>query len=323
MQNHELIGTSQMMQELAELIRKAAGSICTVLLIGETGSGKEIVARRIHVQSQRRASPFVPVNCAAIPETLIESELFGYEKGAFTGAITRRIGLCEEAEGGTLFLDEVGRLGLRAQEKLFRLMEERTIRRLGGSREISLNVRVISATSRVLEELVIKEQFLPDLYYRLNVFPIRVPPLREHRKDIPSLVEHFLHLFAPDPENIAEISDEAMSLLMNHPWPGNIRELRNTIERALVLSEGQTIETKHIHFAASIKPPSESNWWRDRQGEFLSLYQLEGRYLRMMLAESDSRLEAARKLGITPKTLYVKMKRHRITANRTTLTLDD
>jgi DNA-binding NtrC family response regulator len=229
-------------EEVVRLARKAAATTSTVLLLGESGTGKEILARRIHEWSGRAAGPYLPVNCAALAETLLESELFGHEKGAFTGATARKPGKFEAADGGTLFLDEIGDVSLAFQAKLLRVLEERSFERVGGTRRIDVDVRVIAATHRDLESAVGEGRFRQDLYYRLNVVAIRLPPLRERRRDIAPLAEHFAAEVSRDAKRSAvTISPEAMRVLEAHSWPGNIRELRNAIERAVVFCEEGTI----------------------------------------------------------------------------------
>ncbi|MGE5576243.1 MAG: sigma-54-dependent transcriptional regulator [Syntrophothermus sp.] len=241
-----LIGKSKKMQELFTLIHRAAGSNARVLILGESGTGKELVAGAIHHNSSRQNNAFVQVSCAAIPETLLESELFGYEKGAFTGAISRKLGRFELADGGTLFLDEVGEMSLATQVKLLRVLQEGDFQRLGGNKTIRVDVRIIAATNRDLQRAMSGGSFREDLFYRLNVLPIQVPPLRERREDIPLLVSHFLDNGRRDGAPPPQVSQAAMAMLMDYHWPGNVRELENVIERALVLGGGGTIEPQHL-----------------------------------------------------------------------------
>jgi len=234
-----MVGKSEPMRQIFEVIGTLAQADCTVLVRGESGTGKELVARAIHYSSRRAGNPFVPVNCAAIPESLLESELFGYEKGAFTGATTRKPGKFELASGGTIFLDEIADMSLAMQAKMLRVIQERTFERLGGTRPIKVDTRIITATNKVLEELMRKEAFREDLYYRLNVVSIYLPALRERKKDIPLLVSHFLRKYnRVDDRNAKGISSQALKLLMDYDWPGNVRELENAIERAIVLGQG-------------------------------------------------------------------------------------
>jgi len=238
-----VIGRSVAFREVAEAITTVAPVSCAVLLIGETGSGKEVVARAIHERGPRSHRPFVAINCAAIPASLLESELFGHERGAFTGATSQAIGRFEAADGGTLFLDEVGDLPLELQPKLLRVLQERQVERLGGGgRTTAVDVRIIAATNQDLEEMMQRRAFRADLYYRLNVFPIAVPPLRERVEDIPLLVAHFARRFSERfGRDIRSIPDEVMATLKHQPWPGNVRELQNVIERAVISSPGPAL----------------------------------------------------------------------------------
>jgi len=233
-----IIGKSQPMLEVFEMVKKVADTDSTILLLGESGTGKELIAKAIHYNSSRRHYPFVPVNCGAIPAELLESELFGHEKGAFTGAISTRQGRFERAHRGTIFLDEVAEMPLHLQVKLLRVLQEREFERVGGNKTIQVDVRIIAATNRDLEEAVEKGRFRKDLYYRLNVIPIVLPPLREKREDVPLLVNHFLNLMCRKKKRrIKGISEEAMNILMNYSWPGNVRELENIIERIVILKQ--------------------------------------------------------------------------------------
>ncbi len=237
-----IIGTSQPMQEVYKVLGKVAPSDVTVLVTGESGTGKELVAKAIHVNSPRLGKPFVALNCAAIPRELLESELFGHEKGAFTGATERKFGKFEQANGGTLFLDEIGDMPLDLQAKLLRVLQEKEITRTGGNAAISVDVRIVAATNQDLKEKVKKKEFREDLYYRLNVVPILLPPLRERREDIPQLVDYFIQRAHQEMGLPARgYTPEAMTLLKNHPWPGNVRELENIIQRAALLSPDQML----------------------------------------------------------------------------------
>jgi two-component system response regulator PilR (NtrC family) len=231
-----IIGKSKAMQEVYNLIEKVAASKVNVLVTGESGTGKELVARAIHYNSERRDRPFVAINCGAIPENLLESELFGHEKGAFTGAVQQKQGLFEVADGGTLFLDEIAELPPMMQVKLLRVIQEHEFRRVGGTRDLKVDVRLVAATNKDLGQAVVEEQFREDLYYRLNVIQVGLPPLRDRREDIPLLVSHFLNKLKPDAE--VTIQDNVMRRLVDYHWPGNIRELENTVERCLVLGRG-------------------------------------------------------------------------------------
>src|SRR3954462_339444 len=242
-----LIGPSKKMQEIFHLIEMVSPSTASVLITGASGTGKELVARTVHELSPRRGKPFVPINCAAIPETLIESEIFGHEKGAFTGALERRTGCFELAEGGTLLLDEIGEMPVATQAKLLRVLEDRKLRRLGSKVETTVDVRVLAATNKVPEDAVANGELRQDLYYRLNVFNIHMPPLREHREDIPELVQALLiEMNSKHGRKVAGVSDAVLNLFQNYSWPGNVRELRNTLERAIIVSDGPVVETKHL-----------------------------------------------------------------------------
>src|SRR6185295_281426 len=239
---HQLVGQSEPIRRIRSLIQTAAGSEATVLVQGESGTGKEIVANAIHAQSKRRRGPLVKMNCAAVPETLLESELFGHEKGAFTGADRRRIGRFEQAEGGTLFLDEVCEMHPRLQAKFLRALQEREIERLGGSPPIPVDVRIIAATNRNLQQAIEAGDLREDLYYRLNVILFQLPPLRERMDDVPILAMHFLRKYAArEGSAMTAISDEAMNVLLGYPWPGNVRELENAVERAVVLGQAEQV----------------------------------------------------------------------------------
>jgi two-component system, NtrC family, nitrogen regulation response regulator NtrX len=239
----ELVGQSPAMHRLRELIETAGPTNSRVLIGGENGTGKELVARAIHLHSTRSDHPFVAVNCAAIPETLIESELFGHEKGSFTGAISMKRGQFEQADGGTLFLDEIGDMSLSTQAKVLRALQEQQFTRVGGTKLMKVDVRVLAASNKDLEKEIGKGQFREDLYYRLNVVPIVVPPLRERREDVPALVQHFMRLHAEEQGlRVKDVSPEAMSVFQQYDWPGNIRELRNLIERLMIMVPGFIIE---------------------------------------------------------------------------------
>jgi len=239
----ELIGGSKPMTDVFDLVSTVAGTDATVLILGESGTGKELVARALHRLGKRKDGPFVALNCSAIPESLFEAEIFGYEKGAFTGAERRRAGKIEQADGGTLFLDEVGEIPVSAQAKLLRVLEERSFTRLGGSETVHVDLRVISATNRRdMKDLVDEGRFRMDLFYRLDVFEIRLPPLRDRREDIPLLIENFIEKMGGG----RKVSEKAMALLMDHPFPGNVRELRNVMERASILCGEGTIEPEHL-----------------------------------------------------------------------------
>jgi two-component system response regulator PilR (NtrC family) len=240
-----IIGVSSAMEKLKQTIRTVASTQSTVLVYGESGTGKELVARAVHTCSPRAAEPFVSINCGAFPETLLESELFGYVKGAFTGANQNKRGLFEVADGGTIFLDEIGEMNLTMQVKLLRVLQERCVRPVGGTNEIAIDVRVIAATNRDLEKQVAENTFREDLYYRLNVIPITVPPLRERREDVSLLVNHFLKKYAPAAgKNISRVQPDSLSALANYDWPGNVRQLENAIERAVALESGEELHVE-------------------------------------------------------------------------------
>ena len=247
-----ILGDHPAMQRLLKMVAQVAPSRSTVLIAGESGTGKELIAAAIHQNSKRKGGPFVRLNCAALAETLLESELFGHEKGAFTGAIGRREGRFEQADGGTLFLDEVSEIPLSVQVKLLRFLQERQLERVGGNDTLQLDVRVVAATNKDLKALVENGKFREDLYYRLNVIQLDLPPLRARRSDIPLLATHFLHAFAKENEReLSGFTDEAMQLLLAYPWPGNVRELENAIERAVVLSTGDTIGSELLPSTAA------------------------------------------------------------------------
>ena len=242
-----IIGSSEKMQKVFSLIDKVSGTDSTVLVLGESGTGKELVAKALHYNSPRAQNPFVPVNCGAIPEELLESELFGHEKGAFTGAFRTRIGRFELANGGSIFLDEISEMSPNLQVKLLRVIQEREFERVGGVKSIRIDVRIIAATNRDLEEEVAQGRFREDLYYRLNVIPLNLPPLRERRDDIPLLVKHFMGKYGREKNSrITGFSRRAMNLLAHYRWPGNVRELENLVERVLVLCDGTEVDTADL-----------------------------------------------------------------------------
>src|SRR6202163_4085454 len=242
-----LVGSSRKMQEMFAMIERVAPSNVSVLITGESGTGKELVARTLHELSPRRTKPFVAVNCAAIPETLIESEIFGHEKGSFTGAMERRAGCFELAEEGTLLLDEIGEMPAATQAKLLRVLEDRKLRRLGSKVETPVDVRVLAATNKVPEEAVAKGELRGDLYYRLNVFNIHLPPLRDHKEDIPQLVDALLaDMNTKHGRKVAGVADNVLQMFQNHNWPGNVRELRNTMERGVIVCDGSLVEQRHL-----------------------------------------------------------------------------
>lgn len=300
-----VIGRSAAMLSVFKLSELVANSSSNVLITGESGSGKEMIARVIHSRGGRKSFPFVPLNCTAIPETLLESELFGYVKGSFTGATANKKGLFEEADGGTLFLDEIGDLGLLLQAKLLRVIQDKQIRAVGGMHLKLIDVRIIAATHRDLRTMVRQGDFREDLYYRLNVIPITVPPLRERKEDIPLLVKHFISKFSQQTgQAVKEVSPAAMSILMAHNWPGNVRELENVIERAIVLSHGEMTENAVI-LDRMTEP--EVSGERNLESDRPTLEKLEERYIKKVLNEVHHKIDdAAKVLGISRRTLYRK-----------------
>jgi DNA-binding NtrC family response regulator len=301
-----VVGTSPEMRQVFAIVRKVAHSGSTVLITGESGTGKEVVARSIHYLGARGVFLFESVNVAAIPNGLLEAELFGHEKGAFTGADRARRGLFERASGGTLFLDEIGDLSLPLQSKLLRVLQDRKVRPLGSERSVEMDTRIIAATHRNLEEEVDAGRFREDLYYRLNVIPIHIPPLREHPEDIRPLAEAFIRKHADRPGR--RISDDALEELKHHHWKGNIRELENTIERALALAEGDEIGVSDLQLLYQERPVSEvaaDSLLPAALLQQLPLRELEDQYIGEILKLSGgNRIEAARVLGIDRRTLY-------------------
>jgi DNA-binding NtrC family response regulator len=313
----KIIGKSKSMQKVFELIKVVAPSDSSVLVHGESGTGKEMVANAIHYNSPRRAKPYIRVSCASLPETLIESELFGYEKGAFTGASQRRIGRFEAAVGGTLFLDEINDLPLAFQMKLLRVLQERQIERLGSNRPIDVDVRIVSASLRPLEEEIAEGRFREDLFFRVNTVPILLPPLRERREDIPLLAQRFLQeLLRGRGKEIEGFSDDAHDLFDAYPWPGNVRELRNVVERAVLFCQGNRITLEELPVA--MRGGSASGPAATRPGEVVPLHKAaelaEIEAIRSALVASQGRKsKAAEHLGISRKTLWEKIKNYGIT----------
>jgi DNA-binding NtrC family response regulator len=303
----EIIGSSQAIETVFDMINKVAPSDSTVLLMGESGTGKELAARAIHHRSSRSEEPFVVVDCSALHENLFESELFGHERGAYTGAIRRKHGLFEVANGGTVFLDEIGEINISTQAKLLRVIETGEMRRLGSEGSMKVDVRIIAATNRDLEKMVSRGQFREDLFYRLNVFNIQIPPLRERKEDIPKLVDHFLTKKARFLKEPKTISPGAMDIIKNFDWPGNIRELENVIERAIILSDMKTIEVKDL--PASVRSGFD---YSARENGLKRMAEIEDEYIRFVLEKcGGNRGKAAEILGIDPKTLYRKLKKNR------------
>jgi len=303
-----IVGQSAALREVLQQVEMVAATDSTVLLLGETGTGKELIARAIHDRSFRKNRLLVRVNCAAIPSGLLESELFGHERGAYTGAMTQRIGRLEAADQGSLFLDEIGDIPLELQPKLLRILQEREFERLGSTMTRKVNVRIVAATHRSLEEMIREKQFRSDLYYRLNVFPIYIPPLRERPEDIPLLVRHFVSQFAQQmSKTIDAISPETMETLTRYPWPGNIRELQNVIERSVVVHQRGNLVVKNCCLSRQSfhqGPPTRSAFRRSANED--------RRIIDSALAEAGGRVSgpagAAAKLGIPPSTLESKIR---------------
>jgi DNA-binding NtrC family response regulator len=306
-----MIGDSALMHQIYNLVEMVAASDVTVLVAGESGTGKELMARAIHQKSPRASGPFISVNCGALPETLLESELFGYEKGAYTGAMGTKVGRFELADGGTLFLDEIGELSLKSQVDFLRVLETKEFRRLGGTKVIKVDARIIAATNRNLEEAVKQGIFREDLYYRLNVIPLRMPPLRDRTEDIPLMVQSFLREFAlkhgREPQ---DVSRQAMQLLRLYAWPGNIRQLRNVLERLMITVRERVVEPAHL--------PDEIQASKEHIRTVLvtlgtTLEEIEREVIRRTLAEiTNHREKAAKILGISLRTLQYKIKEYGI-----------
>lgn len=313
-----IVSNSRPMEEALNLVGLVAPSQATVLILGESGTGKELIARAIHYASPRAEKPFIKVNCAALPETLLESELFGHEKGAFTGAVARRIGRFEQADQGSIFLDEIGDLSLPLQMKLLRVLQEKEFERVGSNQTIKVDVRVIAATNRHLEEAIKKGTFREDLYYRLNVVTISLPPLRERKEDIPLLIEHFLKKYREEnKKEVVGLSKEAHALLMQYDYPGNVRELENIIERAVVLCRGEIITVNELPL--NIREFNIEEFYKEGK---------EGRNLPHILEEIERHMilealkkrggiqtKAAADLGISERVLRYKMKKYGIIQN--------
>lgn len=298
----DIIGRSEAMQKVFEMIKAVTDTNATVLITGETGTGKELVARAIHSNSPQRYGPFVATSCGALPETLLESELFGYDKGAFTGADRTKKGRFELANGGTLFLDEVGDISLKTQIKLLRVLQERSFRRLGGTEPIEVDVRVISATNRDLLTAIEKSTFRSDLYYRLNVVSIHLPPLRERKEDIPLLAAHFINKYNVEfNKKFDRVERKAMDVMTDYHWPGNVRELENAIERAIVIDQGPEVKVNHLPFCNIEMAPVE---------ETQTLQEVERLHIEKMLVRHDWNIaKTARLLEIDRTTLHKKIKK--------------
>ncbi len=304
-----VVGSSAAMRRVYDQVEKVLSSDITIFISGESGTGKELVAKAIHYGSLRSDGPFVDVNCAAIPEGLQESELFGHEKGAFTGAVSAHPGKFEQANSGTVFLDEVGEMSASAQARLLRVLQERSLQRVGGTRRIDLDVRVISASNRDLEQLAQEGTFRQDLYYRLVVFPIHLPPLRDRRDDVPVLVQHFLDKYAADAgKRITRVAADALEALVRYDWPGNVRELENVVHRSLLVAAGPELALSDLPGGLSGAPPASAI---PASGEVLSLEELERSAIRAALERyGDNLSDAARQLGIGRSTLYRKIEQY-------------
>ncbi len=309
-----IVGESGRMQEVLALVRRVAPSDATVLIRGESGTGKELIARAIHFNSRRAAGPLVTLNCAALPEQLLESELFGHERGAFTGAVAQRKGRFELAHGGSIFLDEIGDLSPALQVKLLRVLQERQFERLGGSRTLTVDVRILAATHRDLEQAMRDGAFREDLYYRLNVVTIQIPPLRERREDIPPLLDHFLQTFAEkNQREIRGLTAAARDALLRYDYPGNVRELENIVERAVLLSRGRVIDVEDLPVALrpGERDPTEPGGMGAPRPLPDLLASIERQAIRAALERHDGvQTQAARELGISERVLRYKMRKY-------------
>ncbi len=308
---HDIISKNARMNEIFDLIREIASLKSTVLIQGESGTGKELVARAIHFSGDRAEKPFISVSCAALAETLLESELFGYEKGAFTGAVAQKKGKFEIAEGGTIFLDEIGDISPKLQIDLLRVLQERKFYRVGGSEEIQVDVRVIAATNRNIQLDAQEGRFREDLFYRLNVINIQIPPLRDRREDIPLLARHFIDRLSPElKKNVADISEDALKVLMGHAWPGNTRELENAIERAMVSSRGAVLQNDDFDFLTV--GAGEAKDWKIPKN--VSLDEVEKQVIISTIRQTGGNIkQAASILGIDRSTLYDRIKKYNLT----------
>jgi transcriptional regulator with GAF, ATPase, and Fis domain len=310
-----IVGNSPALESLLELVRLVATTESTVLVLGETGTGKELIAHAIHNVSWRYERPFVKLNCAAIPTDLLESELFGHEKGAFTGAIAQKLGRFELADKGTLFLDEVGDIPLALQPKLLRVLQEQQFERLGSGRTHQVDVRLVAATNRDLKEMVAHNEFRSDLYYRLNVFPVSLPPLRERREDIPTLVEHFVGIFSRRMRRpIHHVPPETLAAFSSYPWPGNIRELQNLVERAVILARDGVLPNPLPTAVAPVTlSPATEKRLREPESVPMTLRDSERALILQALEATDWRIGgpkgAAIKLGLNRTTLIYRMKK--------------
>lgn len=314
----ELVGTTGKMQEIFEMVRSVAKSHATVLIMGESGTGKELVARAVHQYSPRVGRRFIDINCGAIPKELLENELFGHERGAFTGADSRYIGCCERADGGTLFLDEISEMDMHMQVKLLRFIQERTFNRIGGTQQVKVDVRIVAATNRELHDYVREGKFREDLFYRLNVVPVHIPALRERRDDIPLLAKHFLEKYSQKNEKIfLDFAPDALEALIAYNWPGNVRELENTIERVVVLNNDTRVKLAHLPEAmrnnndagdTTVKRPMKTPLDENR---IVPLDVMEKYMIEAALEQCGGNVsEAAKRLRIGQATLYRKIKQY-------------
>ena len=325
----KLIGTSTAMRALKDTIRQLIAAeaglvdstLPAVLIVGETGTGKELVARALHFEGTRKRAPFVEVNCSSIPGQLLEAELFGYERGAFTDAKERKLGLIESAEGGTLFLDEIGEMDLTLQAKLLRFLENRIVRRLGSVRDQEANVRIVAATNRNLESLVREGKFRSDLFFRLRIIQIELPPLRTRNGDVALLAEHFLkQQSARYGKPNLRFSEEAMQLLLNHSWPGNVRELRNAVEQCVILTRGETISAEQLRLSENLEPNSEDASAETNQDKLestntdgMKLDDVQREMLRKALEQTSWNVsQAARLLGVSRDTLRYRIEKYQL-----------
>jgi DNA-binding NtrC family response regulator len=316
-----IVGAHGSMQDVFRLVEKVAASSATVLIYGESGTGKELIARALHFNSVRASHPFLALNCSAVPEPLLESELFGHEKGSFTGAIARKPGLFEQAHEGTLLLDEVGELPLSMQAKILRVLQEKEIRRVGGNASLSVDVRIVAATNRDLVRHMKEGKFREDLYYRLNVFPIFLPPLRGRTTDIPGLAEHFLVQFASEAQKpVPRLMPQTLALLMRYPWPGNVRQLESALERACLLAEGDVITPDLLpaEVRENLSGPGEGSLPLEIPDEGISLEAVERDLLEKALRKAGGTLSrAARLLGISYRTLQYRLDKFGISRDST------
>lgn len=312
-----IIGDAPSLRQVLGAIERAAGTDTTVLLEGESGTGKELCARALHNQSARANGPFVAINCAAIPENLLEAELFGYERGAFTGATQRKIGKFEMAQRGTIFLDEIGEMALGLQAKMLRAIETKRIERLGGNASITVDVRIVAATNKMLRQQVQSRQFREDLYFRLSVFPVTIPPLRDRKEDIPKLAHHFVERVCRDVGKKLTLSPEALALLVAHSWPGNVRELQNAIERAVILADGERLVPRHLSLTTQLGAAAADPWdmldWSGTLADVAARFSAEAEKRKIVLAlkqASGDKGRAADLLQINFKVLNGKLKHH-------------